>query len=75
MNDRFLLTKTQLQNQTSMGSGFSKPCRFVSAIWKGDRANANVEGEDRIIRADLEENHHEASVARTLLRALKNSKV
>jgi hypothetical protein len=46
----------------------------VSAIWKGDRANANAEGEVRIIRADLEENHHEDPIGRTLVWALKNSK-
>jgi hypothetical protein len=62
-------------NPPSMGSGSSKPCRFVSAIWKADRGNANAEGEDPIIRADPEENHHEDPRGRTLPWALKNSRV
>jgi hypothetical protein len=35
-----------------MKSGFSRPCSFLSA-------DASAEGENRIVRADLEENHHE----------------
>jgi hypothetical protein len=48
------MKKKKSGNHADIRSGFSRQCCFFSVIWKGDQIDASAEGEDRIIRADLE---------------------